>query len=307
MRYPSSTTYYTFPKNRYGDVLPCEDSRVVLDKVDDVDGSDYINANWINGEVEGSTKRYIACQAPLPTTIVDFWRMIFQVECSVIVMLTKLMERGRLKAHRYYPDEVGSTQQFGQFTVTLVKAYEKDSIQVRTLKLALGKKEERTVTQLHYSDWPDFGTPENTQPLRTLISLTDMYQQLNDSGSPTGPIVSHCSAGLGRTGTFIAAHIILTRLQRGLPIDIHTTVALLRKQRDGMVQTKEQYYFIYQTIAEMEDEIEEIDTEDVEMTLATPIRQTPRSCSETSHSTLSSPIPTPTFPPVLINSHKLCK
>eukprot|EP01092_Planopodium_desertum_P016121 TRINITY_DN886_c0_g1_i2.p1 TRINITY_DN886_c0_g1~~TRINITY_DN886_c0_g1_i2.p1 ORF type:complete len:351 (-),score=-22.93 TRINITY_DN886_c0_g1_i2:353-1405(-) len=312
MRFPSSTSYYTFPKNRYGDVLPREDTRVLLHKIDGVEGSDYINANWISSDDETAEQKFIACQAPLPTTFVDFWRMVVEVSASVIVMLTGLTERGRVKAHAYYPTVVGETQQFGCMSITLTQTcvYDK-SITIRVMKLTYGKKMEREVVQLHYTDWPDFGTPKATRELRILIGLSNYFQHKGVAAGLAGPIVSHCSAGLGRTGTYVGAHMSLSRLQQKKDVNIKKIVTNLRRHRDGMVQTKEQYSFIYQTVF---DTIKEkrlpnslIEPTEIEHRLSSKpesrsLYATPSSYEFISPGGLSSSPLSSVSPPVLVNS-----
>jgi len=251
-----TTAYYpqNMCKNRYYNILPNEDSRVKLNALVDGDG-DYINANFVG--CENFRRNYILTQAPLPNTMNDLWRMVWQEKVPVIVCLTKLSEGDVQKAHKYWPDD-GQTMEFGNIIVyhSMTVMYSNIAVRSFTLWLQGDPLNAIEVFHLHYQDWPDHGTPLSTKPIRTLAFL---LSTLRDRCCGAGPAVVHCSAGVGRAGTFVAIHMILTQLEKmslsssgsnKLPISIKDTVARLRSQREGTVQTVDQYIFIYKAIAD---------------------------------------------------------
>jgi len=239
-------------KNRYYNILPNEESRVKLDALVDGD-SDYINANFVG--CEKFRRNYILTQAPLPNTVNDLWRMVWQEKVPVIVCLTKLNEGDVQKAHKYWPDD-GQTVQFGKIIVyhSMTVMYSNIAIRSFTLWLQGDTLNTIEVFHLHYQDWPDHGTPSSTKPVRTLAYLVSTLRERCRSG----PAVVHCSAGVGRAGTFVAIHLILTQLEKmalsqpcpKIPINVKEIVARLRSQREGTVQTVDQYIFIYKVIVD---------------------------------------------------------
>lgn len=252
-------------KNRYYNILPNEESRVKLNALVEGD-SDYINANFVG--CENFRRNYILTQAPLPNTVNDLWRMVWQEKVPVIVCLTKLNEGEVQKAHKYWPDD-GQTMQFGKIIVynSMTVMYSGIAIRSFTLWLQGDMLNSIEVFHLHYQEWPDHGTPSSTKPIRTLAYLVTTLRERSklssNSSSITsststphpGPAVVHCSAGVGRAGTFVAIHIILTQMERmalsqstKIPINVKEIVARLRTQREGTVQTVDQYIFIYKVI-----------------------------------------------------------
>jgi len=242
--YPSATSCENFQRNRYKDVLPEERTRVKLHNLQD--DSDYINANFISGHKE----QYISCQAPLPNTTSHFWSMIWEQQSSVIIMLTRTVEGERKKADVYWPTEEGETLKFDTLSVTLKTVIKLTYITVRLVSLKLAE-EEREVVHLHYTEWPDFGVPETTHKIRELIRLMNFYKERAESKELKGPIVTHCSAGIGRCGTYLGILISLEKLLEGESyenIDLVDIVSSMRSSRNGMVQTDSQYKFIYQVL-----------------------------------------------------------
>lgn len=231
-------------KNRYKDILPYDHTRVVLPKNKFVDGSDYINANNI---MDANSKVcYIASQGPMLNTVDDFWRMIWHNEVKLIIMACKEVELGKPRCQRYWPygDDV---VQFEDITVSMdsEKTFAQN-MKMRKMKVSKGNKE-RLVTQLHYMDWPDHGAPETSETILHLISIA---REINPEDDP--PILIHCSAGCGRTGAIIAIDTARKLIQkRAKTINVYDIVSWLRKQRPSMVQTKDQYEFIYEVIREM--------------------------------------------------------
>ncbi|EGC31635.1 hypothetical protein DICPUDRAFT_99148 [Dictyostelium purpureum] len=243
-----------YGKNRYHDVLPNESTRVRLTPIESGDG-DYINANYINGEVPNSYRYYIACQAPLPSTVKDFWRMVWEERSSVIVCLTKLEENGKKKADVYYPETSQQPQEYGSFWVHLHKKVMFKDIGVSSLHLyKKGEEFPREVVLLHYGQWPDCGAPPSSSHIRTLSVMVNTFKQRGNAKSTNGPVIVHCSAGIGRSGTFISININMAKIERysndptQINISIKDSVLELRRQRKGMVQTLDQYIFIYKVI-----------------------------------------------------------
>jgi len=245
--YPSATSCENFQRNRYKDVLPEERTRVKLQYQRD-DDSDYINANYISGHKE----KYISCQAPLPHTTNHFWRMIWEQDTPVIIMLTKTVEGERKKADVYWPNAEGEKLTFGIITISLKTVLKLTNITIRVISLKNSKsEEEREVVHLHYTEWPDFGVPETTHKIRELIRLMNFYKERAESKGLKGPIVTHCSAGIGRCGTYLGILISLEKLmerENFEQIDLVDIVTKMRASRCGMVQTEFQYKFIYQVL-----------------------------------------------------------
>uniref|UniRef100_H2Y7M8 protein-tyrosine-phosphatase n=1 Tax=Ciona savignyi TaxID=51511 RepID=H2Y7M8_CIOSA len=262
-------------KNRYKNILPFDHTRVILKDADQsVPGSDYINANYIRViikvEIKPITflvkKTYISTQGCLSNTITDFWKMVYQENSRIIVMTTKEVERGRNKCVRYWPAE-GEVRQFDQYSVTGVKETDYRDYTLREFKLMKNSEvkyflscwiflfsnhvnvmcmpnNDRVVCHYHFKVWPDHGVPSD--PGGVLNFLHDINERYKNISS--GPVVVHCSAGIGRSGTFIGIDIILDVIgQQGLDceIDIQRTIQMVRGQRSGMVQTEAQYQFVY--------------------------------------------------------------
>ncbi|XP_053556940.1 receptor-type tyrosine-protein phosphatase alpha [Bombina bombina] len=226
-------------KNRYKKVLPYDNSRVVLPA--SPSGSDYINASYINGYKY--PKYFIATQGPLPDTLDDFWRMVWEENSPVIVMLTSLEEQNKVKCERYWP-EVSET--YRDITVTLNGIAQTGAIISRSfILMKTGTSVQKTVEQLHYLHWPDHGVPKTSNGLLLLL------EQMNQFKVPgSGPVIVHCSAGIGRTGTFIALDILLKMADSVKKVNVYDCVLQLRKKRVNMVQNKEQYVFLYDILLE---------------------------------------------------------
>ncbi|XP_056002938.1 receptor-type tyrosine-protein phosphatase alpha-like isoform X5 [Ostrea edulis] len=224
-------------KNRFKTTFPYDHSRVIL-KGDNGTSSDYINANYINGTDEQN--EYIASQGPKQNTLVDFWAMIWQDNVSQIVMLTNLQEGIKLKCTQYWPEGM-KAKTFGQFVVKSMeeKKYafyviRRFSVSHKQLKMA------RVVTQYHYTSWPDHGTPH---PL-CLIVFHDYVTRTNTSQTKA-PTVVHCSAGIGRTGTYIALDALYKAGKVTGKVNVAEYVKTMRANRMNMVQTYEQYMTVF--------------------------------------------------------------
>ncbi|XP_030631212.1 receptor-type tyrosine-protein phosphatase F [Chanos chanos] len=230
------------PKNRYANVIAYDHSRVVLSSVDGVPGSDYINANYIDGYRKQNA--YIATQGPLPETLSDFWRMVWEQRANTIVMMTRLEEKSRVKCDQYWP--VRGTETYGMIQVTMLDTVELATYCVRTFALYKnGSSEKREVRQFQFMAWPDHGVPEYPTPILAFL------RRVKACNPPdAGPMVVHCSAGVGRTGCFIVIDAMLERMKHEKTVDIYGHVTCMRAQRNYMVQTEDQYIFIHEALLE---------------------------------------------------------
>ncbi|XP_031423818.1 receptor-type tyrosine-protein phosphatase T isoform X1 [Clupea harengus] len=231
-------------KNRYGNIIayPTDDhTRVRLQPLDGDPHSDYINANYIDGYHR--PRHYIATQGPMQETVRDFWRMIWQENSGSIVMVTNLVEVGRVKCVRYWPDE---TEVYGDIKVTLIETEPLAEYVIRTFTVQKKSHHEiREIRQFHFTSWPDHGVPCYATGL---LGFVRQVKFLNPPDA--GPIVVHCSAGAGRTGCFIAVDIMLDMAENEGVVDIFNCIRELRAQRVNMVQTEEQYVFVHDAILE---------------------------------------------------------
>ncbi|XP_019208284.1 receptor-type tyrosine-protein phosphatase delta isoform X24 [Oreochromis niloticus] len=230
------------PKNRYANVIAYDHSRVLLSAIDGIPGSDYINSNYIDGYRKQNA--YIATQGSLPETFGDFWRMIWEQRSATIVMMTKLEERSRVKCDQYWPTR--GTETYGLIQVTLLDTVELATYCVRTFALFKnGSSEKREVRQFQFTAWPDHGVPEHPTPFLAFL------RRVKACNPPdAGPMVVHCSAGVGRTGCFIVIDAMLERIKHEKTVDIYGHVTLMRAQRNYMVQTEDQYVFIHDALQE---------------------------------------------------------
>nr|XP_046161133.1 tyrosine-protein phosphatase non-receptor type 13 isoform X4 [Oncorhynchus gorbuscha] len=225
-------------KNRYKNIVPFDTTRVILGK-----NGGYINANFINMPVKDENFMFIACQGPLPTTLGDFWQMIWEQKSNVIAMMTQEVEGGKVKCQRYWPDTPRTAEMVDErLQITLVKDQHLDNFVIRLIEVKdIQTEEMQRVTHLNYTGWPDHGTPSQPEQLLTFISYMRHIHQ-------SGPIITHCSAGIGRSGTLICVDVVLGLISKDADFDISDVVRNMRLQRQGMVQTEEQYIFCYQVI-----------------------------------------------------------
>ncbi|XP_059512661.1 receptor-type tyrosine-protein phosphatase delta isoform X8 [Myotis daubentonii] len=230
------------PKNRYANVIAYDHSRVLLSAIEGIPGSDYVNANYIDGYRKQNA--YIATQGSLPETFGDFWRMIWEQRSATVVMMTKLEERSRVKCDQYWPSR--GTETHGLVQVTLLDTVELATYCVRTFALYKnGSSEKREVRQFQFTAWPDHGVPEHPTPFLAFL------RRVKTCNPPdAGPMVVHCSAGVGRTGCFIVIDAMLERIKHEKTADIYGHVTLMRAQRNYMVQTEDQYIFIHDALLE---------------------------------------------------------
>ncbi|XP_073788630.1 receptor-type tyrosine-protein phosphatase S isoform X9 [Danio rerio] len=229
-------------KNRYANVIAYDHTRVILAPVDGIMGSDYINANYIDGYRKQNA--YIATQGPLPETFADFWRMVWEQRAATVVMMTRLEEKSRVKCDQYWPSR--GTDSFGAVQVSLLDTMELATFCVRTFSLHKnGSNERREVRQFQFTAWPDHGVPEYPTPFLAFL------RRVKACNPPdAGPVIVHCSAGVGRTGCFIVIDAMLERLRQERAVDVYGHVTLMRSQRNYMVQTEDQYGFIHEALLE---------------------------------------------------------
>ncbi|XP_011693330.1 PREDICTED: tyrosine-protein phosphatase non-receptor type 9 [Wasmannia auropunctata] len=244
-------------KNRYTDVLCYDHSRVCLSQIDGDATSDYINANFVDGYKQKNA--FISTQGPLPKTCGDFWRMVWEQQTLVVVMTTRVVERGRTKCAQYWGPEPGDEVQAGGYTVTTLEVDTNPDYTISMLLLTNNKTDEtREVCHMLYTVWPDYGVPQSAKALLQFLSLVRQQQSKllasrgdTWAGHPRGPpIVVHCSAGIGRTGTFCTLDICISRLEDTGTVDIRGTVEKIRAQRAYSIQMPDQYVFCHRALAE---------------------------------------------------------
>ncbi|XP_016312069.1 receptor-type tyrosine-protein phosphatase S-like isoform X11 [Sinocyclocheilus anshuiensis] len=230
------------PKNRYANVIAYDHTRVILAPTDGIVGSDYINANYVDGFRKQNA--YIATQGPLPETFGDIWRMVWEQRAASVVMMTKLEEKSRIKCDQYWPSR--GTDTFGAVQVALLDTMELATFCVRTFSLhKSGCNERREVRQFQFTAWPDHGVPEYPTPFLAFL------RRVKACNPPdAGPVIVHCSAGVGRTGCFIVIDAMLERIRHERTVDVYGHVTLMRSQRNYMVQTEDQYGFIHEALLE---------------------------------------------------------
>ncbi|XP_069824163.1 tyrosine-protein phosphatase non-receptor type 5 [Dendropsophus ebraccatus] len=230
-------------KNRYKTILPNPHSRVCLTSPDQEDDplSSYINANYIRGYGE-EEKVYIATQGPTVNTVGDFWKMVWQQHSPIIVMITNIEEVNE-KCTEYWPEKYGV---YEEIEVTVNHIIQEDDYVLRLMTLKNGE-EERSLKHFWYTSWPDQKTPDQAPALLKLVQ--DVEEAVKRAKNDNGPIVVHCSAGIGRTGCFIATTILCKQLKSEGMVDILRTTCQLRLDRGGMIQTSEQYQFVHHVLS----------------------------------------------------------
>jgi len=195
----------------------------------------------------GKASTYIACQAPLPEGIEDFWRMVWEQQCRVIIMLTMFEENGISRCATYFPQSpLISHPPYGDFQVSLLKKDVYEFYTMSTLRLLdFEKNLFRDVVHLWYTNWPDVGVPKDPSSLITFVQQCRSFINCN-----AGPTVVHCSTGTGRTGVFLALDICMREYDESRSIDILQCVSQLRKDRGGAVQNKDQYILMHEAMLE---------------------------------------------------------
>ena len=226
--------------DRYSDIKAYDHNRITINK------DRYINASPINII---SDKYFISTQGPKKETIEDFWRMIDEHKCNIIIMLCKEFEGGREKCTRYWDNNI----KMENYTIMLKNEENKDQYIIRDILLRNKNNQERIIKQIHYTGWPDHGVPDIQNGkvfdvFSEIIEKTDQYKG-------DGPIVVHCSAGVGRTGTYISMYYLEKEIKKQIndkveeiKFSIFNLVRKLKEMRLYLVQTCEQYLFIYQFV-----------------------------------------------------------
>ncbi|TMS05075.1 Tyrosine-protein phosphatase non-receptor type 5 [Larimichthys crocea] len=243
---------YNYPglvrKNRYKTILPNPHSRVILKSLDEDDFLiTYINANYLKGYGDEECA-YIATQGPTVNTVGDFWRMVWQERSPIIVMITNLEEKNE-KCAEYWPEDTVTHE---GIKITVVTVTQEDDYSLRVFTLKCGE-EERSLRQYWYTSWPDQKTPDKAPPLLELVQEVERARE--EAPPSTGPIIVHCSAGIGRTGCFIATSILCKQLRTEGVVDILRTTCQLRLDRGGMIQTCEQYQFVHHVLSLYEKQL----------------------------------------------------
>ncbi|XP_069428313.1 tyrosine-protein phosphatase non-receptor type 20 [Ovis canadensis] len=227
-------------KNRYRDILPYDSTRVPLGE-----NKDYINASYIKIANSGAEYYYIATQGPLPTTTDDFWQMVLENNSNVIAMITKEKEGGVTKCHHYWPISMQKPLELNSCCIFLENYQVLRYFIIRmfqVVKKSTGAS--HFVKHLQFTDWPDHGTPTSAEGFIK-------YVRYVRKSHLTGPIVVHCSAGVGRTGVFLCVDVVFCAIENNFSFDIMNIVGQMREQRHGMIQTKEQYMFCYKIVLEV--------------------------------------------------------
>ncbi|XP_068022271.1 FERM and PDZ domain-containing protein 2 isoform X3 [Melanerpes formicivorus] len=236
-------------KNRYRDILPYDKTRVPLGEK-----SGYINASYIRMKVGEEEHFYIITQGPLPSTIPDFWQMVWENESDVIAMMTKEVELGQVKCHRYWPEPPHDSIDLANFHLRLHNYQILQYFIIRTIEIINKQTEEkRIVSHLQFITWPDHNNPRLAEQLVKFIS----YMRKAHS---TGPIVAHCSTGIGRSGVLLCVEVLLSYIEKDLHFNIKQIVRDLRRQRFGMIQTKDEYLFCYEVVLEVLQNLQAMDS-----------------------------------------------
>ncbi|XP_052218424.1 receptor-type tyrosine-protein phosphatase alpha-like [Dreissena polymorpha] len=231
-------------KNRYNNVFPYDKNRVVLPVINKDKNSDYINASFIDGYT--IPKKYIAGQGPLSCTVEDTWRMILTERISVVVMLTNLFEESKSKCHQYWPDKLNEIVHYGEHIVKIAEEEHYADFVLRKLNCSkVGFKDVHFVTHCHFTSWPDRNVPD------TALSLLQYWRKVRSVNiKQQFPWFVHCSAGVGRTGTFIALDYLYDQGTTEKQVNVFDAVLRLREQRVNMVQTQLQYLYLHDVLCE---------------------------------------------------------
>ncbi|XP_046337962.2 receptor-type tyrosine-protein phosphatase mu-like [Haliotis rufescens] len=230
-------------KNRYSNILPYDHCRVKLTPIPNAPGSDYINASYINGY--GASQEFVATQGPYGDVIRDFWRMTWEIDASKIIMLTNCVENRKAKCEKYWPDFGQPCSNYDDVHVQCVAEEEMTDYTVRTFSIHREAELPRTLKQYHFTAWPDKGVPEDVR------ALVDVYRLAKNAPSiGKGPTVVHCSAGVGRTGTWIALDYLIEQAKAEGAVDVFACIVQLRHQRMNVIQTQDQYIFLHEALME---------------------------------------------------------
>ncbi|XP_027128956.1 phosphatidylinositol phosphatase PTPRQ [Larimichthys crocea] len=229
-------------KNRFPNIKPYNNNRVKLQPEVTLAGSDYINASFVSGYV--CPNEFIATQGPLASTVADFWRMIWETGTRTIAMLTQCYEKGRIRCHKYWPEDNKLMTVFSDILISKVSEEVYPDWTVRTLKVER-HGQYILVNHFNYTSWPEHGVPESCSTLIKFVKAVRAHRHDNTT------IVVHCSAGVGRTGVFIALDHLIQHVRDHDFVDIYGLVAELRSERMCMVQNLAQYIFLHQSTLEL--------------------------------------------------------
>ncbi|XP_040063544.2 tyrosine-protein phosphatase non-receptor type 4 isoform X1 [Ixodes scapularis] len=235
-------------KNRYRDISPYDATRVILQEGT---SGDYVNASYVNMNIptSGIVNRYIATQGPLPNTTIDFWEMVWEQQCTLVVMLTTLVERGRIKCHKYWPD-LYETDTYGHLQVSCVRQKETPSFAFREFTLInTQNREERHISHMQYLAWPDHGVPDDASDFLTFVQRVRRSRD-----GMVEPTVVHCSAGIGRTGVLVLMETAMCLVEAHEPVYPLDLTRDMRDQRAMLVQTPSQYKFVCEAILKVYNE-----------------------------------------------------
>ncbi|XP_025037939.1 tyrosine-protein phosphatase non-receptor type 20 isoform X2 [Pelodiscus sinensis] len=232
-------------KNRYRDILPYDATRVPLGA-----NRGYINASYIRSRIGEEEYLYISTQGPLPSTVADFWQMIWENESNVIAMMTKEVELGKAKCHRYWPEPPQNAVELSEFHLRLDTYQILEYFIIRIIEIIHKQTgEKRFIRHLQFTTWPDHGTPRLIEHLVKFVRYMRKIHQ-------TGPITAHCSAGIGRSGVLLCIDVLLSCIEKDLCFNVKQIVRELRHQRFGMIQTQDQYLFCYEVALQVLQNIE---------------------------------------------------
>ncbi|XP_066849641.1 phosphatidylinositol phosphatase PTPRQ isoform X3 [Anser cygnoides] len=230
-------------KNRFPNIKPYNNNRVKLMPDAAIPGSDYINASYVSGYL--CPNEFIATQGPLPGTVGDFWRMVWETRAKTLVMLTQCFEKGRIRCHQYWPEDNKPVTVFGDIIITKLMEDTQIDWTIRDLKIER-HGDCMMVRQCNFTSWPEHGVPETTAPIIHFVKLI----RASRAGDNT-PMVVHCSAGVGRTGVYIALDHLTQHVNDHDFVDIYGLVAELRSERMCMVQNLAQYIFLHQCVLDL--------------------------------------------------------
>ncbi|XP_063019667.1 FERM and PDZ domain-containing protein 2 isoform X3 [Melospiza melodia melodia] len=227
-------------KNRYRDILPYDKTRVPLGEK-----NGYINASYIRMNVGEEEHFYIITQGPLPSTMADFWQMVWESESDVIAMMTKEVELGQVKCHRYWPESPYNSRELANFYLRLHNYQPLEYFIIRKIEIISKQTEEkRIISHLQFTTWPDHNTSKLAEQLVKFICYMRKAHR-------RGPIIAHCSTGIGRSGVLLCVEILLSHIEKDLCFNIKQIVRDLRDQRFGIIQTKDEYLFCYEVVLEV--------------------------------------------------------
>ncbi|OXB69015.1 hypothetical protein ASZ78_012843 [Callipepla squamata] len=235
-------------KNRFPNIKPYNNNRVKLMPDAGIPGSDYINASYVSGYL--CPNEFIATQGPLPGTVGDFWRMVWETRAKTLVMLTQCFEKGRIRCHQYWPEDNKPVTVFGDIVITKLMEDIQIDWTIRDLKIER-HGDFMMVRQCNFTSWPEHGVPETTAPIIHFVKLIRASRAHDNT-----PMVVHCSAGVGRTGVYIALDHLTQHINDHDFVDIYGLVAELRSERMCMVQNlvrfnSAQYIFLHQCVLDL--------------------------------------------------------